>query len=123
MVNRSYDLDERLLDVAVSVCKITKAFPNDRLGVHVGSQLVRSGTAPAANYAEAQAAESRRDFIHKLKISLKGLRESLVWLRLAKRMDSNTGRHLNGALQECDELIAIFGEEYRDCWPQGIYLI
>lgn len=108
MADRSYDLDGRLLRFAVSVGKITKAFPNDRLGIHVGKQLIRSGTAPAANYAEAQAAESRRDFIHKLKISLKELRESLVWLRLAQRMELNAGRRLEYALKECDELIAIF---------------
>ena len=119
MADRPYDLDERLLDFAVSVGQLTKAFPNDRLGAHVGNQLVRSGTAPAANYAEAQAAESRRDFIHKLKISLKELRESLVWLRLARRIDLNAGRSLENALKECDELIAIFVKSIETARHKG----
>jgi four helix bundle protein len=74
MEERPFDIADRLLDFAVAVGKIAKSFPNDRLGSHVCSQLIRSGTAPAANYAEAQAAESRRDFIHKMKLSLKELR-------------------------------------------------
>ena len=108
MSKRSFDLADRLLDFAVSVGKITKTFPNDRLGSHVANQLIRSGTSPAANYAEAQAAESRRDFIHKLKLSLKELRESLVWLRIATRMELNTAKDVDATAAECDELIAIF---------------
>jgi four helix bundle protein len=108
MAERSYDPADRLLDFAVSVGKATNAFPNGRLGIHVANQLIRSGTAPAANYAEARAAESRRDFIHKLKLSLKELRESMFWLELATRMDLNADRELTTVVAECNELIAIF---------------
>ena len=108
MSKRPFDLADRLLDFAVSVGRITKALPNDRLGTHLANQLIRSGTSPAANYAEAQAAESRRDFIHKLKLALKELRETLVWLRLATHMELNTTNQLDAAESECDELIAIF---------------
>jgi len=108
MADRPFDIADRLLDFAVSVGKITRAFPNDTLGFHVANQLIRSGTAPAANYAEAQAAESRRDFIHKMKLSLKELRESLVWLRLAQRMSLNAPGQLDATAAECDELIAVF---------------
>lgn len=107
MVHRHYDLADRLLDFAVSIGTITKTFPSDTLGYHVATQLIRSGTAPAAHYAEAQAAESRRDFVHKMKLSLKELRESLVWLRLAKRMNLNAAGQLESTAAECDELIAI----------------
>ena len=108
MADRPFDIADRLPDFAVSVCKIAKSFPNDRLGSHVAGQLIRSGTAPAANYAEAQAAESRKDFIHKMKLVLKELRESLVWLRLAQRINLNAARSLGATAAECDELIAIF---------------
>ena len=108
MAERPYDLADRLLEFAVSVGKVTKAFPNDRLGIHVANQLIRSGTAPGANYAEARAAESRRDFVHKLKLSLKELRQSMFWLELATRMDLNAGIKLTTVVAECNELIAIF---------------
>ena len=108
MADRTFDIADRLLDFAVSVGKIAISFPNDGLGSHVANQLIRSGTAPAANYAEAQAAESRRDFIHKMKLSLKELRESLVWLRLAQRMNLKAASSLEATVAECDELIAIF---------------
>src|SRR4051794_40020026 len=76
-------LEERLLDFAARAGNVVDALPDTRLGRHVAGQLVRCGTSPAPNYAEACAAESRADFIHKLGIVLKELRESRVWLRLA----------------------------------------
>ena len=108
MGGRSFDLGERLLDFAVAIGRVVKALPNNRLGSHMANQLIRSGTAPAAHHAEAQSAESRRDFIHKLKLALKELRETLVWLRLAARTDLQHGTQLNATAAECDELIAIF---------------
>jgi four helix bundle protein len=86
MTKRPFNLGERLLDFAVTIGQIVRVLPSDRLGSHVANQLIRSGTAPAASHAEAQSAESQRDFIHKLKIGLKELRETLFWLRLAARM-------------------------------------
>jgi four helix bundle protein len=74
----------------------------------LAGQLARSGTSAGANYAEARAAESRRDFIHKLKLVLKELRESLFWLRLSKRLKLGEENLLNGAMDECNELIGIF---------------
>ena len=76
------ELSDRLLDFAVRVGKVVDALPNTRLGRHVAGQLVRCGTSPAANYEEGCAAESRADFVHKLSISLKELRESRSWIRL-----------------------------------------
>ena len=72
----SDELLERLIDFAVRVGKVVDALPDTRMGRHVAGQLVRSGTSPAPNYEEGCAAESRADFIHKLSICLKELRES-----------------------------------------------
>src|ERR1700761_2574860 len=75
-------LEERLLDFGARVGLVVDALPDTRMGRHVAGQLVRCGTADAPNYAEGCAAESRADFIHKLGIVFKELRESRVWLRL-----------------------------------------
>lgn len=76
------ELGERLLDFAVRVGKVVDALPRTRLGRHVAGQLVRAGTAPAPNYEEGRAAESRKDFVHKLGVCLRELRESRYWVRL-----------------------------------------
>ncbi len=60
-----FDLEERLIDFAVRIIKLTEALPNTRSGNHIRGQVLRSGTSPAPNYAEAQRAESRSDFVHK----------------------------------------------------------
>ncbi len=103
-----FDLSDRLMGFAVSVSEIVNGLPKHQSGSHVAGQLFRSGTAPAAHYAEAQSAESRRDFIHKLRLALKELRESIFWLNLARRMELTRGRQLIRALAECNELISIF---------------
>jgi four helix bundle protein len=76
--------------------------------VHLTSQLLRSGTSPALNYGEAQSAESRNDFIHKLKVALKELRESYNSLQIIKRAElSNKVQLIENTSKECNELIAI----------------
>jgi len=104
-----YDLDARLLDFTCAVMEAVESLVDGRAGNHVGGQLIRCGTSPVANYAEAQSAESRRDFVHKLKVVLKELRETRVWLLIVHR------RKLSGepdlvaeCLAECVELIRIF---------------
>ena len=87
---------------------VVEALLDSNVGKHVASQLVRSGTSPAPNYGEAQSAESRRDFIHKMKVALKELRETLVWLKIIERKPLCPPDRLREILQECDELIAIF---------------
>ncbi len=76
--NRKYDLENRLLDFSVRMINIVEVLPNTRAGNHIAGQLIRCGTSPAPNYGEAQSAESRNDFIHKIKIVLKELRETNV---------------------------------------------
>ncbi len=78
-------LEERLIDFAVIIVSVVEALPNSKAGNHIANQLIRSGTSPAPNYGEAQSAESRKDFIHKMKISLKELRETMVWLKIRPR--------------------------------------
>src|ERR1043165_3033499 len=78
----SEELAERLINFAARIGNVVDALPDTRLGRHVAGQLVRCGTSPAPNYEEACAGESRPDFIHKLKIALKELRESRYWLKL-----------------------------------------
>lgn len=114
MSNTKYDLDERLLDFSVSIIRITEALPNTRAGNHVAGQLLRSGTSPHPNHGEAQAAESGKDFVHKMSICLKELRESLRWLRLVKKVPLVQDQsELDALIIECDELIRIFVASIR----------
>jgi len=104
---RPPELEERLIDFAVRIGRVVDALPRSRLGQHVGGQLVRSGTSPAPNYAEGCAAESRRDFIHKLSISLKELRETLIWLRIIQKAELLPTARLGDLLDETDQLCRI----------------
>jgi len=76
------DLKARLVTFAVRVLRVARALPSAVEGKHIAGQIVRSGSSPVPNYAEAQDAESAADFVHKLKIVLKELRETEVWLRI-----------------------------------------
>ena len=67
------EVENRLIDFAVRVIKVADALPKTPAGKHIAGQLLRSGTSPAPNYAEARGAESRADFVHKLKLALKEL--------------------------------------------------
>lgn len=105
---RRYDLEERLIDFAVAVCQVAERVPATFGGRHIADQLVRSGTSVSSHYAEARAAESRRDFIHKMHLCLKELRESLGWLKLLKRLRLAPPERLSPTLQEANELTATF---------------
>ena len=109
MKKPSYDLEERLLEFSVRIIKIVEQLPNTRTANHVAGQLLRSGTAPYPNHGEAQAAESPKDFIHKLRISLKELRETQRWLKLIRRVPLiKKPEILDRILGETEELIKIF---------------
>ena len=104
----TFNLQDRLIGYAVRIVRLSEALPNTKSGGHIASQLLRSGTSPAANYGEAQSAESKADFVHKLKISLKELRETQIWLQIiAKASLLKSGTLLEPLLKETDELIAI----------------
>ncbi|MCK5270701.1 MAG: four helix bundle protein [Sedimentisphaerales bacterium] len=114
MNERKYDLEERLLKYSVRIIKVVEQLPNTRTGNHVAGQLLRSGTSPYPNHGEAQAAESAKDFIHKLRISLKELRETKRWLMLIQSVPLVKVREcMNDVLQETEELIKIFVSSVR----------
>jgi len=81
---QKYDLEERLLRYSARIIKVVDALPATRTGQHIAGQILRSGTSPYPNHGEAQAAESAKDFVHKLRVSLKELRETKRWLKLIK---------------------------------------
>ena len=114
MEKKEYDLEERLLDYAAQIIRVVENLPQTRAGNHVASQLLRSGTSPLPNHGEAQAAESRNDFIHKLSICLKELKEARRWLRLARRVPLvDSASPVDRLLVETEELIRIFAASLR----------
>ena len=108
---KEYDLEDRLIDFAVAMIDLVETLPSTRAGNHIAGQLVRCGTSPASNYGEAQSAESRKDFIHKMKIALKELRETRGWLRIIlKKSFIKPATRVELGLSECQELIRIFAK-------------
>jgi four helix bundle protein len=109
-----YNLEERLLEFAVRIIRLSESLTSTRAGNHVAGQLLRSGTAPLPMHGEAQAAESSRDFQHKLRIALKELRETFRWLKITQRTPLiKPAAKLDPLLSECDELIRIFVTSLR----------
>jgi len=103
-----FDLDERLINFASSILELSDRLPQTLAGRHMAGQLIRSGTAPALHYGEAQAGESRKDFIHKMKVALKELRETFNGLRIVKTVKWLPADALNPILDENNQLISIF---------------
>jgi len=102
-------LEDRLIDFAARAGKVIDALPDTRLGRHVAGQLVRGATSPAPNYAEACNSESRADFVHKLMIALKELREARCWIRIIIRAELLRGESLADLLDESVQLAKILG--------------
>ena len=114
MKNPKYDLENRLLEYSSRIIRIVEKLPNNRTGSHIADQLVRSGTSPYANHGEAQAAESSKNFIHKMRICLKELRESKRWLKLIQQVPLvKSPDSVDNLLQETEELIKIFVTSIR----------
>ena len=109
MNRETYDLEERLIDFAVQVISIGEELPRTEAGRYLSGQIIRSGMSPALVYGEAQSAESRKDFIHKISIMLKELRETRINMKIIlKKGFLKDGNLLSNGLQEVDELISIF---------------
>jgi four helix bundle protein len=104
------DLSERLLSFAVRVVKLVEVLPKTIVGKRIGDQLLRSGTSVGANYEEAQGAESHNDFVHKLQIALKEVRESNFWLRLIQRSELLAADKMTGIVDESAQLKAILSK-------------
>ena len=101
------DLSERLLRFAAHVVRVCRTFPNDVVSKHIVRQLVRAATGGGANYEEARGAESRADFVHKMAVANKEVREALYWLALALEAELVDKARLASVLREADELVAI----------------
>ena len=110
---KRFDLEERLLDYAVRIIRLVDALPVTPAGRHVANQLLRCGTSPLANHGELQGAESRKDFIHKLGLCLKEIREARRWLRLVHRVPVLTPSKVGPLLAETESLIKIFAASIR----------
>ncbi len=104
-----FDLEDRLVDFSVLIIEIANEMPNSKAGNHLAGQIIRSGTSVALNYGEAQGGESRKDFIHKMKVVLKELRETFVCLKIIHKANLyKTEAKIKNAKKENNELIAIF---------------
>ncbi|MFM9837781.1 MAG: four helix bundle protein [Cyclobacteriaceae bacterium] len=102
----SKELESRLIDFSIQVVNLIKSLPEDRITNHLSGQLLRSSTSPALNYGEAQGSESPKDFVHKLGVVIKELRESLNCLKILA--GSKYVQYDNPAIKECNELVSIF---------------
>jgi four helix bundle protein len=108
-----FDLEDRLLEFSARLIRLVDTLPNTRAANHIAGQLLRCGTSPYGNHGEAEAAESRKDFIHKLKICLKELKETRRWLRLINKAAMLPGLKTRLILAESAELIRIFFTSIR----------
>lgn len=104
------EMEDRFLDFAARICALVEALPDTKTGRHISGQMIRCGTSPVPNYAEACAAESRNDFTHKLGIVLKELRETRIWLKLSVKTATMKKSRLNPLIEECSELMNIVGK-------------
>ncbi|HRH49423.1 MAG TPA: four helix bundle protein [Panacibacter sp.] len=105
---RVFDLEDRLVDFSSRIVDVVEALPNSRAANYIAGQLIRCGLAPSLLYGEAQSAESRDDFIHKMKIVLKELKESRVCLKLIRKKEMiKPISKLDGIFKETEELVAI----------------
>ena len=102
------ELEDRLIDFAVRIIKLAASLPNTPAGRHVAGQILRAGTSPAPNYGEARGAESRADFVHKIRIVLKELNETSIWLRIIERSELLKAESLVDIMQENSSLCRIF---------------
>lgn len=103
--NRQFD--ERYLAFGAEILKLLPQLPQNKGGAHVGDQLFRSGTSVGAHLQEARAAESRADFVHKMQMALKEMREAKYWLSLITAAEVIAPEAVSDLLQESDELVAI----------------
>ena len=111
MSNTVYDIEDRLVEFAARIIDVVEAIPDSRAGNYIAGQLIRCGLATALLYGEAQSAESRDDFIHKMKIILKEQKETRVCIKLIIRKQLiNPVSRLDFIKNECEELIKIISK-------------
>jgi four helix bundle protein len=125
---KAHELEERLVDFAVRIIKLTARLPKTPAGKHIAGQILRSGTSPAPNYGEARGAESPADFVHKLGVVLKELNETSIWLRVIRRSEILRWELLTEIIEENGELCKIIGSSLRTArmrkkWQHIFYLL
>src|SRR6266404_9947952 len=111
--SKAGELEERLIDFAVRIIRLTSRLPKTPAGKHIAGQILRSGTSPAPNYGEARGAESSADFTHKVRVVLKELNETLIWLQIIERSKLLKAELLTDIIQENTELCKIFATTLR----------
>jgi len=111
--DKADEIEERLIDFAVRIIKLSSRLPKTSAGRHIAGQILKSGTSPAPNYGEARSAESRADSVHKLGIVLKELNETLVWLKMISRSDLLKVELLSEILEENSQLSRIIGSSIK----------
>ena len=107
------ELEERLINFAVRIIKLSACLPRTAAGKHIAAQILRSGTSPAPNYGEARGAESRADFVHKIRVVLKELNETSIWLRIIERSGLLKTELLVEIIQENGDLCKIFAASLK----------
>ena len=111
MANKIYNLEDRLVEYSCRMIDVVEALPNTRAGNYIASQLIKSCISPTFNYGEVQGAESRNDFIHKLGVVLKELKESRTALKIIRRKELiKPVKRTDGIIKETEELIAIIAK-------------
>jgi four helix bundle protein len=108
-----FDLEDRLLDFSACIIRLVDALPKSRAANHISGQLLRCGTSSYGNHGEVEAAESRKDFVHKLRVCLRELKETCRWLRLIAKSAMLPGPKIAAILDETEELIRIFFSSVR----------
>lgn len=120
MESRAYDLENRLVKFAILMLELCEDLHKLRISGNLAAQLSRSGTAPAMLYGEVQAAESRADFIHKMKLVLKELRETRITLRIIYEKPILSNDKIKSGLKEANELIGIFTQSVKTAKVNGV---
>ena len=111
MQNRKYDLEDRMVDFTCRMIDVVEALPNTRAGTYIAGQLIKSCHSPTFNYGEAQAAESRNDFLHKMGVILKELKECRTALKVIRKKGMITPiTKLAPIYNETEELVAIIAK-------------
>lgn len=110
MEEKANQLSERLLDYGVEIIRLTLRLGKTEVGRHIANQLLRDGTSVGANYEEACGAQSRADFIHKLQIVMKEMRESLYWLKLIQKSEVLESNSLKNLIEETKQLSNIIAK-------------
>ncbi|MDX2030318.1 MAG: four helix bundle protein [Blastocatellia bacterium] len=111
--NRALVMENRLINFAARILRLSRSLPENPAGKHLAEQLLRSGTGPAPCYSEGRTTETREEFIHNMRMVLNGLNEASIWLRIIERSDMIKEELLAPIQQECGELCRIFASSIK----------